>query len=101
MDLFLVKSLAFLAASLALLLARALSIIALASLGFSSKKAFSFKEKKVSTAPLASLFPSFALVWPSNCGSGIFTDTIAVIPSLISSPWRFSSFSFIRLKLLA
>ena len=58
-DLFLVRSLAFLAASLALLDARALFIIVLATLGFSSKKFPKCSEKKVSTAPLTSLLPNF------------------------------------------
>ena len=33
----------------------------------------------------------------SNCGSFTFTETTAVIPSLISSPTKFGSFSFIIL----
>ena len=37
--------------------------------------------------------PSFVFVWPSNCGSRSFTDTIAARPSSTSSPERFSSFS--------
>ena len=37
--------------------------------------------------------PSLAFVWPSNCGSRSFTEMIAVMPSRMSSPRRFSSFS--------
>ena len=37
--------------------------------------------------------PSLALVWPSNWGSRSFTETMAVRPSRMSSPRRFSSFS--------
>ena len=40
--------------------------------------------------------PSLALVWPSNCGSRSFTETMAVMPSRMSSPSRFSSFSLSR-----
>ena len=65
-DLLRVKSLAFLAATLALLEDQALSRIVDATLGFSSKKASSFLEKNVSTAPLTSELPSFAFVCPSN-----------------------------------
>ena len=44
--------------------------------------------------PLTSVLPSFVLVWPSNCGCGIFTDTTAVMPSRMSSPLTLSlSFS--------
>ena len=42
--------------------------------------------------------PSLALVWPSNCGSRRRTEMMAVRPSRMSSPLRFSSFSFSRLR---
>ena len=99
-DLFLVKSLAFLEASLALWALIALSIITLATLGFSSKYAAHSSEKKLSTIPLISLLPNLALVCPSNWGFANLTDTIAVIPSLASSPDKFSSFSLIILYFL-
>jgi len=51
--------------------------------------------------PLTSLLPSLVLVWPSNCGSGIFTLSMAVRPSRTSSPLRFSSFSLRNLFRLA
>ncbi len=40
--------------------------------------------------------PSLALVWPSNWGSRSLTDTMAVMPSRMSSPVRFGSFSLSR-----
>ena len=40
--------------------------------------------------------PSFALVWPSNCGSGSFTEMTADRPSRASSPDRLASFSLSR-----
>ena len=45
--------------------------------------------------------PNLALVWPSNCGSRSFTDTMAVMPSRMSSPVRFGSFSLSRFLALA
>ena len=45
------------------------------------------------TKPSTGGLPSFVFVWPSNCGSRIFTEMIAVSPSRTSSPWRFASFS--------
>src|SRR5207253_7742796 len=38
------------------------------------------------TRPFTSEFPSLALVCPSNCGSGMRTETTAVSPSRTSSP---------------
>ena len=58
--------LAFLAASLAREALRHLSRIILASVGCSSRNAIRFSLVEVSTKPLTSLFPSFALVCPSN-----------------------------------
>ncbi len=46
-----------------------------------------------STAVLASVLPSFVLVWPSNWGSGCFMEIIATSPFLISLPSKFSSLS--------
>ena len=42
------------------------------------------------------VLPSLALVWPSNCGSRRRTEMIAVMPSRMSSPGRFGSFSLSR-----
>ena len=67
------------------------SAIARASCGLRSKKSASPSATTASTADFASGFPSFALVWPSNCGSLIFTETTAVIPSRTSSPVSASS----------
>ena len=38
------------------------------------------------TMPSTSELESLVLVWPSNCGSASFTDTIAARPSRQSSP---------------
>ena len=46
----------------------ALPMIFRATGGFSSKYVPSASLTAASTMPLTSLFPSFALVWPSNCG---------------------------------
>ena len=48
------------------------------------------------TKPLASVLPSLVLVWPSNCGSPILIEMIAVRPSRMSSPETRSSGFFIR-----
>ena len=58
----------------------------LASLGFSSKKRPSFSLTADCTKPSTSLLPSLSFVWPSNCGSGIFTLMTAISPSRTSSP---------------
>ena len=47
------------------------------------------------------VLPNLVFVWPSNWGSGSLTDITAVRPSLISSPVKFPSFSFINLLRLA
>ena len=99
--LLLVRSLAFLAASLALCARIDFSQMLLATCGFCSRKYLSCSLTTFSTAALASLFPSFCFVWPSNCGSGILMLIIAVRPSLISSPVRFCSLSFNNLFVLA
>ena len=49
--------------------------------------------------PFTSVLPSLVLVWPSNCGRGIFTLMTAVRPSRMSSPLRLSFRSFARLFL--
>lgn len=77
------------------------SHIVFATEGFCSRKYVSCSVTTLSTAPLASLLPSFCLVCPSNCGSAILILIIAVRPSLISSPERLGSFSFNILLLLA
>ena len=43
------------------------------------------KDPKNCEIPLASLLPSFCLVWPSNCGSGSLILIMAEIPSLMIS----------------
>ena len=94
-------SLAALAAFLALSAKITFSKIALASCGYSSKKWENASAKTPSAALRASGLPSFVLVWPSNCGSRIFTDITAVKPSRTSSPERFSSSVFRKLFFLA
>ena len=75
--------------------------IVFATDGFCSRKYVSCSLTTLSTALLASLFPSFCLVCPSNWGSSILTLMIAVRPSRISSPERLGSLSFNSLLLLA
>ena len=70
----------------------------LASVGFSSSHSASFSLVARSTSERMGTLPSLALVWPSNCGSFSRTDTMAVRPSRMSLPSRFSSFSFSRLR---
>ena len=65
-----------------------------ASRGFSSNHSASFSLVARSTRERTGTFPSLALVWPSNCGSWSRTEMMAVRPSRMSSPRRFSSFSF-------
>ena len=48
-----------------------------------------------STIPLTSVLPNFVLVCPSNSGSGTLTDKTTVKPSLIFSPAKFFSISFL------
>ena len=64
--------------------------------GFSSSHSASFSLVARSTSERIETLPSLALVWPSNCGSRSRTETMAVRPSRMSSPRRFSSFSFSR-----
>ena len=96
-----VRSLAFLAASLARWDITDFSTMILPTAGFCSRKISSCLLTTLSTAPLASLLPSFCLVWPSNCGSSILTLMIAVRPSRISSPLKFGSLSRRSLFFLA
>ena len=63
---FLVSSLAFLAASLALAAINALSIIILPTAGFSSKNTLTPSATIESTTPLTSEFPNLVFVCPSN-----------------------------------
>jgi len=64
---FLVSSLAFLAASLASFPFKALPIIEVATVLFSSRKNFNFSVVIASTILLATGVPSFDFVCPSNC----------------------------------
>ena len=70
----------------------------LASVGFSSSHSPSFSLVARSTSERMETLPSLALVWPSNCGSRRRTEMMAVRPSRMSSPLRFSSFSLSRLR---
>ena len=100
-DLRRVSSRAFLAASRARFAVKHLLNISLAIAGFSSKNAFSSCASAPSTSGRISLFPSFVLVCPSNCGSVSFTLIIAVNPSRMSSPEKFASLSLMMLNRLA
>ena len=86
----------FLAACRARAACKALLMIALASLGRSSRNSARYRFVVLSTRPLTSVFPSLVFVCPSNCGSLSFTEMTAARPSRISSPVRFSSFSLRR-----
>ena len=68
-------------------------MIALASAGFSSRNSASPRLTAACTKPSTGGLPSLVFVWPSNCGSWIFTEMIAVSPSRTSSPERLGSFS--------
>ena len=73
----------------------------LPSRGFSSSQSASFSLVARSTIERIETLPSLPFVWPSNCGLSRRTETIAVSPSRMSSPFKFSSFSFNRLRLRA
>ena len=60
--------------------------------GLSASQVESRSLTRLSTMPRTSLLPSFVFVWPSNCGSGTFTERTATRPSLTSSPERLASF---------
>ena len=64
-----------------------------ASPGCSSRNVVRRSLTVVSTSERIDALPSFVLVWPSNCGSRSFTDTMPTSPSRTSSPRRLSSFS--------
>ena len=70
-----------------------LRAISLPSAGFFSSHSPSWSLTTFCTKVFISVLPSFAFVCPSNCGSAIFTLTMAVRPSRMSSPLRFGSFS--------
>ena len=84
----LIRSFAFLASSLALAAWKTFAIIALSSLGFSSKNSCNFLFKLDSTIPLTSEETSLSFVCDENLGSDILTEIIAVMPSRASSPVR-------------
>ena len=70
----------------------------MASLGFSRRYSLKYLLKTVLTTLSTSEETSFSFVCDENLGSGTFTEIIAVIPSLTSSPSRsvgvFLAFSF-------
>ena len=66
-------------------------MIVLASVGFASNQCPICSLQTLCTKPLTSVLPSLVLVWPSNCGSPSFTETMAARPSRMSSPVSFSS----------
>ncbi len=94
-----VRSRALRAASRARAAEMALSMIALAVFGCSSRYCVSSSFTTLRTAPSASELPSLVFVCPSNCGSRTFTDSTAVMPSRTSSPESRISLSFL-LRLL-
>ena len=53
-----------------------------------------YADATAATAVLASGFPNFLLVWPSNCGSLTLTEIIDVKPSRASLPAKPLSLSF-------
>ena len=92
-DLRRVRSRALRAASRARCACTAFVMICLASVGFSSRNSARPLLTAACTKPSTGGLPSLVFVWPSNCGSWIFTEMIAVRPSRMSSPWRLPSFS--------
>ncbi len=74
----------------------ALPQIARASFGCSSRYSARRCVTAWLTKPVISELPSLVLVWPSNWGSRSLTEMIAVRPSRVSGPSRFSSFSLSR-----
>ena len=73
--------------------AMAFLTILLASVGFSSNHCCSLSLVTLVTSERMAVLPSLPLVWPSNCGLPRRTEMMAVRPSRMSSPARFSSFS--------
>ena len=98
---FLVNSLAFLAATLALAASKDFSIIILAWSGFSNKNLSNCSVKTLLTIPLTSELPSLVFVCPSYWGSGCLTEIIAVNPSRTSSVVNDSSASLTKRLALA
>ena len=82
------------AASRARAASTALEMMRFATAGFSSRYAPSRSLTIASTMPFTSVLPSLVLVWPSNCGRGIFTLMTPVRPSRMSSPLTPSPASF-------
>ena len=82
----LVSSLAFLAASLALAASIIFETSFFASPGVCSNQALNCSDIIFSTTGLTSDETSLSLVWDENLGSGTFTDSTHVMPSLASSP---------------
>ena len=65
-----------------------------ASAGFSRRYSPSFSFTEDSTGALTSEETSLSLVWEENFGSGTLMESIAVNPSLVSSP-VIAAFSFL------
>ena len=80
------RSRALRAAALAWAEDTALLMICLASVGLRSNQSVSHSLQAFCTNDFASVLPSFALVWPSNCGSRSRIEMIAARPSRTSSP---------------
>ena len=78
----------------ALAAAMPLATMRFASAGCSSSHVENCAFIVVSTSERIEALPSLVLVCPSNCGSRSLTEMMAVSPSRMSSPMRFSSFSF-------
>ena len=72
-----------------------------ASEGFSSRYCVSASPSALCTCADTSALPRRVFVWPSNCGSGSFTETTATSPSRTSSPPRLASPSFSTFALRA
>ncbi|GIU90076.1 MAG: hypothetical protein KatS3mg010_1175 [Acidimicrobiia bacterium] len=96
-----VSSRACFAADRAFAALAAFATIAFAGFGCSSSQREKCSLVARSTSERISVLPSFAFVWPSNCGSGRRTETIAVSPSRTSSPWKVVSLPFTRLRAFA
>ena len=61
----------------------------LATFGLNSSHSWNLSRITSLTAGVTSALPNFSFVCPSNSGLPILTETIAVKPSLTSSPARF------------
>ena len=62
------------------------SVTIFASIGFSRKKSASFSPTQLSTIDFTSDETNLSFVCDENFGSGVFTETTAINPSLQSSP---------------